>query len=50
MAFGGEIFIQKMSKPIKIADIAQDLIKMVGKEPDSEIKIKNIGLREGEKL
>ena len=50
MAHGGEIFILKMGEPIRIADMARDLIKMVGKEPDSEITIKYIGLREGEKL
>ncbi|VAW40298.1 UDP-N-acetylglucosamine 4,6-dehydratase [hydrothermal vent metagenome] len=50
MGQGGEIFILKMGKPIKIAQLARDLIKLAGREPDTEIKIKFIGLREGEKL
>ena len=50
MARGGEIFILKMGEPIKIANLARDLIKMVVKKPASEIEIKFIGLREGEKL
>ncbi len=50
MGQGEEIFILKMGEPIKIAQLARDLIKLAGREPDSEIKIKFIGLREGEKL
>lgn len=50
MAKGKEIFILKMGEPIKIAQMARDLIKLAGREPDSEIEIKFTGLREGEKL
>ncbi|RWX45076.1 NDP-sugar epimerase [Candidatus Electrothrix aarhusensis] len=50
MANGGEIFILKMGQPVRIAELARELIIMLGKEPDSEIEIKYIGLREGEKL
>ncbi len=47
---GGEIFILDMGTPIKIADLARDLIRLSGKEPDSDIEIVYTGLREGEKL
>lgn len=50
MGQGEEIFILKMGEPIKIAQMARDLIKLAGREPDSEIEIKFTGLREGEKL
>lgn len=50
MGKGKEIFILKMGKPIKIVQMARDLIRLAGREPDSEIEIKFTGLREGEKL
>lgn len=50
MGEGGEIFILKMGTPVRIADMARDLIRLSGKEPDVDIKIVYSGLRDGEKL
>ena len=50
IAKGGETFILDMGKPVKIVDLAKDLIKLSGLEVDKDIKIEYIGLRPGEKL
>ena len=50
MGEGGEVFILRMGTPVKIADMARDLIRLSGKEPDVDIKIIYTGLRDGEKL
>ncbi|SPF49825.1 Capsular polysaccharide biosynthesis protein CapD [Candidatus Desulfosporosinus infrequens] len=50
MARGGEVFILDMGKPVRIVDLAQDLIRLSGFEVDVDMKIVFTGMRPGEKL
>lgn len=47
---GGEIFILKMGSPVKISQMAEELVRLSGKEPGRDVDIIFTGLREGEKL
>lgn len=50
MGKGGEVFLLNMGKPIRILDLAEDLIRLSGLEPGKDIEIVFTGIRPGEKL
>jgi len=49
-ASSGEAFVLDMGKPVKISDLARDMITLAGYVPDQDIEIKYTGIRPGEKL
>jgi FlaA1/EpsC-like NDP-sugar epimerase len=50
LGHGGDILILEMGQPLKIIDVARQLIELSGLRPDIDIEIRIIGLRPGEKL
>ena len=50
MERGGETFVLNMGQPIRILDLAEDLIRLSGLEPERDIEISYTGIRPGEKL
>jgi FlaA1/EpsC-like NDP-sugar epimerase len=50
MGHGGEVFILDMGEPVRIVDLARNMVRLAGLQPDDDIEIRFTGLRPGEKL
>ncbi len=50
MGLGGEIYVFDMGQPVRIADLAEKMIRLSGKDPGVDIEVVYTGLRPGEKL
>ena len=50
MGSGGEIFVLDMGEPVKIWDLAMNMVRLAGLEPGRDIEVRDVGLRPGEKL
>ncbi len=50
MGEGGEIFVLDMAQPVRIAYLAEQMIALSGRKPGTDVEIRYIGLRPGEKL
>ncbi|HET8906847.1 MAG TPA: polysaccharide biosynthesis protein, partial [Ktedonobacterales bacterium] len=50
MGMGSDIFVLDMGEPIRIADLARNMIRLSGRVPDEDIEIRYVGLRPGEKI
>jgi FlaA1/EpsC-like NDP-sugar epimerase len=50
MGKGSEIFVLDMGDPVRIVDLARNLIRLAGRVPDQDIELRFVGIRPGEKL
>src|SRR5205807_861337 len=47
---GGEVYVLEMGDPVKIVDLAHNMIRLSGREPETEVAIEFVGRRPGEKI